>query len=100
MFVPSQRLLRAPQQPLRLCVIFSLFLFFPLLTHAQESTIIRFESKTWPDSTTPQRNPDLLNFDDLVALSKTATPTGDLATRLDSLLNTPFVHEEPSAEPH
>lgn len=91
MFQPPTLLLRAPQ---RLCVIFSLFLFFSLPAHAQESTIIRFESQTWPDSTTPTENPNLLSFNDLVALSKTANPTGDLATRLDSLLTNSFLQPD------
>jgi len=69
--------LRAPLHTLRLSVIFSLFFFLSLPAHAQESTIIHIESQTWPDSTTPTKNPDLLSFDDLVALSKTANPTGD-----------------------
>ena len=56
------------------------------------------ESRTWPQST-PSENPAFLSFDDLVTLSKTADPTGDLAQRLDSLLNTPFLHEDPSAKP-
>lgn len=68
---------------------------------AQESTIIHLEAKSaWSSSTNSPRNPDLLSFDDLVALSKTANPTGDLATRLDSLLTTPFLHDDPSAKPH
>jgi endonuclease/exonuclease/phosphatase family metal-dependent hydrolase len=57
------------------------------------------ESRTWPHAE-PAENPNLLSFDDLLTLSKTATPTGDLAHRLDSLLNTPFLHEDPSADPH
>jgi endonuclease/exonuclease/phosphatase family metal-dependent hydrolase len=100
MFEPPTSPLRAPQRPLRLCVIFSLFFFLSLPARAQESTIVHLESQSWPDSTTPTRNPDILSFDDLVALSKTANPTGDLATRLDSLLTTPFLHEDPSAKPH
>ena len=67
---------------------------------AQEATIIHLESQTWPDTSATTNNPDLLSFDDLVALSKTAEPAGDLARRLDSLLNTPFLHEDPSAKPH
>lgn len=97
--VPGSFLLRAPQRPLRLCVIFSLLFLFSLPARAQESTIIHLESQTWPDSKTPTKNPDLLSFDDLVALSKTAEPTGDLAHRLDSLLNTPLLHDDPSAKP-
>ena len=102
MFEPPSSLLRAPQRPLRLSVIFSLFLtFFSLPTHAQDSAIIHLESQTLPDTTAPNtENPALLSFDDLVTLSKTADPTGDLAHRLDSLLTTPFLHEDPSAQPH
>jgi endonuclease/exonuclease/phosphatase family metal-dependent hydrolase len=98
--VPFSFLLRAPQRPLCLCVIFSLFfLLFSLPTHAQESVIANMESRTWPHAAPPM-NPDLLSFDDLVTLSKTAAPTGDLARRLNSLLNTPFLHDAPSANPH
>jgi endonuclease/exonuclease/phosphatase family metal-dependent hydrolase len=100
MFEPSTSLLRAPQRPLRLCVIFSLFFFLSPPAQAQDSAIIHLESQTWPDSTTSTKNPNLLSFDDLVALSKTANPIGDLATRLDSLLTTPFLHDDPSAKPH
>ena len=49
------------------------------------------------------RNPDLLSFDDLVALAATAKPEGALGARLTSLLNTPFVHNEAAAtdaKPH
>jgi endonuclease/exonuclease/phosphatase family metal-dependent hydrolase len=91
--------LRAPQRALRLSVIFSLFVFFSFPVRAQDSAIIHLESQTWPDHSATTTNPDLLSFDNLVTLSKTATPTGDLAHRLDSLLNTPFIHEDPSAKP-
>lgn len=102
MFEPLSSPLRAPQRPLRLSVIFSLFLFFFCLpTDAQDSAIIHLESQTLPDTTAPNtENPALLSFDELVTLSKTADPTGDLAHRLDSLLTTPFLHEDPSARPH
>src|SRR5579863_3672665 len=90
--------LRASRRPLRLCGIFSLFLLFSLPIYAQESVIANLESRTWPQ-TAPPANPDLLSFDDLVTLSKTAEPTGDLAHRLDSLLNTPFLHDDKSAKP-
>jgi endonuclease/exonuclease/phosphatase family metal-dependent hydrolase len=93
-------LLHAPQHPLRLSVIFSLFFFFSFPTRAQESTIIHLESQTWPSTSTTTNNPAPLSFDDLVTLSKTAEPTGDLAHRLDSLLNTPFIHDYPSPQPH
>lgn len=42
----------------------------------------------------PPENPELLSFDELVALSGTAKPEGPLAARLESLLNTPFVQSE------
>ncbi len=100
MFEQPTSLLRVFRRPLHLCVILSLFFFFPLRSQAQDSAIIHLESQTWPDSTASTKNPNLLSFDDLVALSKTATPTGDLATRLDSLLTTPFLHEDSSAKPH
>jgi endonuclease/exonuclease/phosphatase family metal-dependent hydrolase len=92
--------LRAAQRPLRLSVIFSLlFLLLSLPTAAQESTIVHLESQTWPSSSAAAKNPDLLSFDDLLTLSKTADPTGDLPNRLDSLLNTPFIHDDPAAKP-
>ncbi len=95
----ASNFLRAPQRPLRLSVIFSLFfLLFSLPIHAQESVIANMESRTWPNAE-PAKDPNFLSFDDLVTLSKTADPTGDLAHRLDSLLNTPFIHDDPSAKP-
>jgi endonuclease/exonuclease/phosphatase family metal-dependent hydrolase len=99
--VPVPSLLRAPQRPLRLCVIFSLLLLsFSIPANAQDSAIIHLESQTLPNTSAPNtENPALLTFDDLVTLSHTADPTGDLAHRLDSLLNTPFLHEDPSAKP-
>ena len=99
--VPVQTLLRAPQRPPLLCVIFSLLLFFfSIPANAQDSAIIHLESQTLPNTSAPNtENPALLTFDDLVTLSHTADPTGDLAHRLDSLLNTPFLHEDPSTKP-
>ena len=41
------------------------------------------------------QNPDLLSFQDLVALASTAKPESALAARFYALLNTPFVHNEP-----
>jgi hypothetical protein len=38
------------------------------------------------------QGPDLLSFDELVALASTARPEGALGDRLNALLNTPFVH--------
>jgi endonuclease/exonuclease/phosphatase family metal-dependent hydrolase len=84
---------------LSLTSLLAIFLAFSFPTPAQESTIIHLESQTWPSASTTT-NPDLLSFDDLLALSTTASPTGDLAHRLDSLLTTPFLHEDPSAKPH
>jgi endonuclease/exonuclease/phosphatase family metal-dependent hydrolase len=49
------------------------------------------------------QGPELLSFEDLVALASTSRPEGALAARLNALLNTPFVHnEDPSASsrPH
>lgn len=48
-------------------------------------------------------NPDLLSFEDLVALASGAAPEGALAARFSALLNTPFVHSEPGnsdIQPH
>ncbi|MGC2098558.1 MAG: endonuclease/exonuclease/phosphatase family protein [Candidatus Sulfotelmatobacter sp.] len=42
-------------------------------------------------------NPDLLSFEDLVALASTAKPEGALAARFNALLNTPFVYSESAA---
>ena len=39
-------------------------------------------------------DPQLLPFDELVTLSSTARPDGQLSARLDNLLTTPFVHNE------
>ena len=48
-------------------------------------------------STERLRNPDLLSFEDLVALSSAAKPEGALADRFNALLNTPFVYSESAA---
>jgi len=40
------------------------------------------------------QNPDLLSFQDLVALASTAKPEGALAARIYALFNTPFVRSE------
>jgi endonuclease/exonuclease/phosphatase family metal-dependent hydrolase len=48
-------------------------------------------------------DPSFLSFDELVALSSTAKPTGQLAVRLDKILTIPFVHNDATAagaEPH
>ena len=44
------------------------------------------------------QGPDLLSFDELVALASTARPESDLGDRLNTLLNTPFVHSETAGE--
>lgn len=47
--------------------------------------------------------PEFLSFDELVALSRTADPTGTLGDRLQRLLTTPFVRNEAGAtdiKPH
>ena len=41
-----------------------------------------------------QANPELLSFEDLVALASGAKPEGALAARFSALLNTPFLHSE------
>jgi endonuclease/exonuclease/phosphatase family metal-dependent hydrolase len=40
------------------------------------------------------QGPDLLSFNELVALASTGQPEGELAARLQSLLNTPFIQSE------
>ena len=48
-------------------------------------------------------DPELLSFDDLVALSATAKAEGPLAARLDALLSTPFTNNDAEAagiQPH
>ena len=48
-------------------------------------------------------DPSFLSFDELVTLSSTAKPTGQLAVRLDKILILPFVHNDATAagaEPH
>ena len=42
-------------------------------------------------------DPALLSFEDLVALSSSAKPEGELAVRLNSLLTRPFVNNDASA---
>ncbi len=49
---------------------------------AQHSSAVRSE------------DPELLSFDDLVALSSTAKPQGGLAARLNTLLTNPFLHND------
>ncbi len=46
--------------------------------------------------------PELLSFDELVALASTARPEGALSGRLNALLNTPFVHNDTAGDikPH
>jgi hypothetical protein len=42
--------------------------------------------------------PDLLSFEDLIALASTAKPSGALSVRFNTLLNTPFIQSERSTE--
>jgi endonuclease/exonuclease/phosphatase family metal-dependent hydrolase len=44
------------------------------------------------------KGPALLSFEDLVALSSQTTPAEPLRARLDTILTTPFVHNESEAE--
>ena len=44
------------------------------------------------------QGPDLLSFDELVALASSARPEGALGDHLNVLLNTPFVHSETAAD--
>ena len=74
-----------------------MFSFCALLAHAQD--------KPAPPSRVQMQSedPELLSFDELVTLSSTAKPDGDLAAHLNSILTTPFVNNEASAagiEPH
>lgn len=47
------------------------------------------------------QNPDLLSFDDLVALASSAKPERALAVRLHALLNTPFLNSDAAtSQPH
>jgi endonuclease/exonuclease/phosphatase family metal-dependent hydrolase len=57
--------------------------------HAQEKTAAIHAVQT--------EDPELLSFDELVTLSSTAKPEGQLADRLSSLLAKPFIHNEASA---
>ncbi len=50
--------------------------------------------QTLNSETANDREPALLSFDDLVALSSQATPADPLQGRLDALLSMPFVHNE------
>jgi endonuclease/exonuclease/phosphatase family metal-dependent hydrolase len=64
------------------------------------------------EASTPTRSPDvaaersqgpeLLSFDELVALASTAKPEGALGNHLNALLSAPFVHSETAADvqPH
>ena len=56
-----------------------------------------------PGVASPPDNPELLCFDELVTLAGNAQPQGELAARLDHLLNTPFVRSAtttPDDKPH
>jgi endonuclease/exonuclease/phosphatase family metal-dependent hydrolase len=61
------------------------------------------QEKTEQPQGVRSEDPEFLSFDELVALSSTAKPEGQLAGRLATLLATPFVHNDASAagaEPH
>lgn len=61
------------------------------LASAQEVPFVRFSK------------PQALNFDELVQLEKTDEPRGQLTTRLDELLDSPFIGNEAAyerAKPH
>jgi endonuclease/exonuclease/phosphatase family metal-dependent hydrolase len=58
--------------------------------HAQQRAAQRSEQR--------YQAPNLLTFDELVRLSSTAKPSGDLAIHLDNVLSEPFVSNEASAE--
>jgi endonuclease/exonuclease/phosphatase family metal-dependent hydrolase len=63
----------------------------------------RAQEKTAQIHAEQTQDPELLSFDELVALSSTAKPEGQLADRLNSLLTKPFIDNEASAagiEPH
>jgi endonuclease/exonuclease/phosphatase family metal-dependent hydrolase len=80
-----------------LAFIFSLSAF---LAVAQDQRIGAGPSRVAQDQS---QGPELLSFDELVALSSTAKPEGRLATRLDALLTTPFVHSDAATadvQPH
>jgi len=59
---------------------------------------VRAQSDTAQRNKPQFRNPNLLTFDELVRLSSTAKPSGDLAVHLDAVLSVPFVSNEASAE--
>jgi endonuclease/exonuclease/phosphatase family metal-dependent hydrolase len=61
------------------------------------------QEKTKQPQEAQSEDPELLSFDELVALSSTAKPEEPLASRLATLLTTPFVHNDASAsgaQPH
>lgn len=63
----------------------------------------RAQETTAPPHEQRFEDPSLLSFDELVTLSSTAKPEGQLAARLDALLTTPFVRNDASAagvQPH
>ena len=65
------------------------FLVLSSTMQAQDAEPHRSGPRTFRDS-------ELLSFDELVTLSSTAKPEGSLATRLDALLTSPFVHNDVS----
>jgi endonuclease/exonuclease/phosphatase family metal-dependent hydrolase len=54
----------------------------------------RAQKRSTPFSAGNSTGPDLLQFDELVALSSTAKPTGQLGAKLQGLLTTPFVSND------
>lgn len=65
--------------------------------------LARAQEKNVPVQEVRTGDPKLLSFDELVTLSSTAQPKGELSTRLASLLTTPFVHNDANAagvQPH
>jgi hypothetical protein len=81
---------------MKLTITLGLALFlFASLGSAQE--------KLSPRGGTRAEAPQLLSFDDLIALSSMAKVDGQLAARLDTLLTTPFVNNDASdagIQPH
>jgi endonuclease/exonuclease/phosphatase family metal-dependent hydrolase len=66
-----------------------------LLARAQERPVQPLQQRS--------EDPEMLSFSELVTLSSTAKPEGELASRMNSLLTVPFVHNDAAAagvEPH
>jgi endonuclease/exonuclease/phosphatase family metal-dependent hydrolase len=75
-------------------VITFVFAFSTLAFMAQAQDTAASSS---PSAANSFHDPDLLSFDELVTLSSTAKPSGPLASRLEALLATPFIHNETTA---